>query len=168
MGAKTAISVEEYLRTSYPDLDREYRDGEVVERALPDRLHSATQGLLAAFLIALRATCHLFVYPEMRVKLRTGRYLIPDLSVYHRERPEKLVPDTPPLIAIEILSPDDRMSEVLAKLEEYRQWGVPHVWLADPHARRLYTCEAGLVEVPALKIPELSIEVKPSDIFEQA
>ena len=42
MGARTAISVEEYLRTSYPGLDREYRDGEVLERTVPDFLHSYT------------------------------------------------------------------------------------------------------------------------------
>jgi Uma2 family endonuclease len=37
------------------------------------------------------------------------------------------VPDTPPLIVVEILSPDDRLTEVREKLEEYRAWGVPHV-----------------------------------------
>lgn len=58
------------------------------------------------------------------------------------------------------------MSEVLAKLEEYRKWGVPHVWLVDPHAKLMYTCDAGLVEVPVLRIPELELQVKPEDIFE--
>jgi Uma2 family endonuclease len=33
------MSVEEYLHTSFPDLDKEYWDGELVERALPERLH---------------------------------------------------------------------------------------------------------------------------------
>jgi hypothetical protein len=36
MSAKTGVSVEEYLHTSFPALDREYRDGELVERSLPD------------------------------------------------------------------------------------------------------------------------------------
>jgi Uma2 family endonuclease len=166
MGAKTAISVEEYLRTSYSGLDREYRDGEVLERALPDRLHSYVQGLLSAIFIAQRVALKLFVYPEMRVKIRTGVYLIPDISVYHPSAPQPLVPDNPPFVAIEILSPDDRMSEVLEKLDEYRQWGVPHVWLVDPHSKRLYTCEAALTNVPTLRIPELGLEVQPSDIFE--
>jgi Uma2 family endonuclease len=55
MGAKTAISAEEYLRTSFPDLDREYRDGELVERTLPDYIHGKTQAVLAALFLALRA-----------------------------------------------------------------------------------------------------------------
>ena len=67
---------------------------------------------------------------------------------------------------VEILSPDDRMSDVLKKLEEYRAWGVPHVWLADPHTKRLFTCDGTLTEVPTLQISEFGLEVKPSDIFE--
>ena len=36
MESKAALPVEEYLRTSFPDLDKEYQDGELVERSLPD------------------------------------------------------------------------------------------------------------------------------------
>ena len=72
-----------------------------------------------------------------------------------------------PLIVIEILSLDDRMPAVQEKLEEYRVWGVPHVWLVDPHSRRMYTCQtAGLTEVSSLRIPELDVEVTPDAIFE--
>jgi Uma2 family endonuclease len=166
MGAKTVISVEEYLRTSYPGLDREYREGEVLERTMPDFLHSYTQGLLAGFLVALRGALKLVVCPELRVKLGPSRYLIPDIAVFHPSRPEQLVPDTPPFIVIEVLSPDDRMSEVLNKLEEYRQWGVPHIWLVDPHAKRMYAFDGALTGVPALRIPDLALEVNPTDIFE--
>jgi Uma2 family endonuclease len=77
-----------------------------------------------------------------------------------------LVPDTPPLIAVEILSPDDRLTEVREKLEEYRAWGVPHVWLVDPHSRRLYSCDAGLREVASFLVGELDIEVTPDQVFE--
>ena len=46
MGARAGISVDGYLHTSFPDLDREYRDGELVERSVPDYLHGRTQALL--------------------------------------------------------------------------------------------------------------------------
>jgi Uma2 family endonuclease len=103
------------------------------------------------------------------MKLREGLYLIPDLAVFYPSEPPRErghVPETPPLVAVEILSPDDRLNEVREKLEQYRSWGVPHVWLIDPHARRMYTCEAGLTEVPTLKIVELGLEVRPGDIFD--
>jgi Uma2 family endonuclease len=166
MDAKTAMSVEEYLHTSFPDLDKEYRDGEVVERALPDYLHSKTQMLIGAFFLAIRSTLNMYPASELRLRLRPGRYLIPDISVFHPTEPGERVPSTPPFIAIEILSLEDRLTAVREKLQEYRKWGVPHVWLVDPHSKRLYTCDETLTEVETLKIPELGIEVTPADMFE--
>ena len=164
MGSATALSVEEYLHTSFPDLDREYRDGAAVERALPDYLHGKTQGLLSAFFLALGKQLSLHPCVETRMRVRPNRYLIPDVAVFHPDEPHA-VPEIPPLIAIEILSPDDRLSEVREKLEEYRTWGVPHVWLVDPRSRRFYKCDAGLTETSSLKVPELGIEITPHDLF---
>ena len=166
MGTKAALPVAEYLRTSYPDLDKEYRDGELVERSLPDYLHSKTQGLLILLLGALRKTFPVFVCPELRVRVRAGLIRIPDVSVYYPNEPQERVPSTPPFVAIEILSPDERMADVRNKLAEYRAWGVTHVWLVDPHSKRMYTCDAELVEVSTLRIPEFGVEVTPADIFE--
>jgi Uma2 family endonuclease len=165
MGAKTGVSVEEYLHTVSPDLEREYRDGELVERSLPDYLHGKTQLLLGAFFAALRKRLSIFPCTETRMKVRSGRYVIPDLAVFWPVEPQG-IPETPPLVAIEILSLDDRLSEVREKLEEYKTWGVAHVWLVDPHSRRMYTCEAGLVETQLLKISELGVEVTGADIFD--
>jgi Uma2 family endonuclease len=166
MGARAGISVDEYLHTSFPDLDREYRDGELVERSVPDYLHGRTQVLLLVFFEALRKKLFFYACSETRVKVREGLYLIPDVSVFRPSPPPSSVPDQPPFIAVKILSPDDRLNSVREKLEEYKTWGVPHVWFVDPHSRRMYTCQAGLTEVPSLRIPELGVEVTPSEIFE--
>jgi Uma2 family endonuclease len=165
MGAKTGLSVQEYLHTSFPDLDREYRDGEVLERSLSDYLHGKTQLLLAAFFAALRKRLSIFPCTETRMRIRSRRYVIPDLAVFWRDEPSG-VPETPPLVAVEILSLDDRLAEVRDKLEEYKTWGVPHVWLVDPQPRRMYTYHAGLIERPVLQISELGVEVTGLDIFE--
>ena len=69
------------------------------------------------------------------------------------------LPDTPPLVVAEVLSLDDRLTAVREKLEEYKAWGVPHVWPADPHPPRLYLRDQGLGEVTSLQIPELGIEL---------
>jgi Uma2 family endonuclease len=166
MKSKAALPVAEYLHTSFPDLDKEYRDGELVERSLPDYLHSKTQGLLVALFAALRKALPVFVCPELRVRVRTGLIRIPDISVYYPNEPQERVPSTPPFVAIEILSPDDRMANVRSKLAEYRTWGVTHVWLVDPHSKRMYSYDAELVEASVLRIPELSIELTPADVFE--
>ncbi len=165
MGTKAALSVEEYLHTSFPDLDKEYREGKLVERTLPNSLHGRTQLRLGAFFLAAAKSLSLWPYSEARVKLRPGLYLIPDISVFYPDKPP-LVPDAPPLVAIEILSPDDRIPAVEEKLTEYRNWGVKHVWLVDPHSQRMYTFGPLLTEVPTLRIPELGLEVTPADVFE--
>ena len=37
----------------------------------------------------------------------------------------------------------------------------------DPHSKRMYTYEKGLLETATLKIPELGVEAGPDDIFDQ-
>lgn len=165
MGAKTAISLERYMHTSFPDVDREYRDGEIVERSLPDYLHGRVQGAMFAFFWALRSELALFPCVETRMRLRSNLVLIPDVAVFYPNEPAR-VPDTPPLLIAEVLSLDDRLTAVREKLEEYKAWGVPHVWLVDPHAKRMYICDQGLMEVASLLIPELGLEVLPERIFE--
>jgi Uma2 family endonuclease len=170
MGTKAAISVEEYLHTSFPGVDCEYRDGELVERAMPEYLHGRIQALIAFFFELLRKRLSVFASVETRVKLREGLYLIPDVSVFWptppASAPDSPPPDAPPLVAIEVLSPDDRLTAVREKLQEYRAWGVGHVWLVDPHSRRLYTCDTGLTEVTSFSIPELGITLSPDQIFD--
>jgi Uma2 family endonuclease len=166
MATKAALTVEEYLHTSFPNLDKEYRDGEIVERSLPDKLHSKTQLLVLVFFHALRNRLPVFPFPELRLKLRSGLYRIPDVSVFHPVEPPLNVPDTPPLIAVEILSEGDRATMVLQKLKEYRDWGVQHVWLIDPHARHLFTWDNALTEVNELTVPTLGLTLTQADLFE--
>jgi Uma2 family endonuclease len=68
----------------------------------------------------------------------------------------------PPIVAIEIVSPDDRTD----RLEDYRRWGVPHVWLVDPQLKRLYEyTEAGLLQYPALRLSEFDFEISTQELF---
>jgi Uma2 family endonuclease len=165
MATKAALSEQKYLRTSFPGVDQEYRDGELLERALPDTDHSETQANFIIFFGGKRSL-GLYAFPALRLRLRPGRFAIPDLSVFWPHRPTAKVPDTPPLIAIEILSPDDRLSDVRHKLGEYAASGVTHIWLADPEASVLYWFgPEGLREVVSYAIPEVGLELKPGDIF---
>ncbi len=136
MGTLAGLSVAEYLKSSYPKPDPEYREGRLVERTVPDYLHGKTQMLLAMFFGLLRQRLAVFPCTETRMKITEGRFVIPDLAVFWPDEPSR-VPDQPPLIAVEVLSPDDKMTEVRRKLEEYRAWGVAHVWLVDPLRRTL-------------------------------
>jgi Uma2 family endonuclease len=165
MATKTLIAEEEYLRTSF-EHDPEYRDGELVERSMPTFKHGKTQGLLFAAFLSLCSRFPLHPCVETRIRVRSGRYLIPDVAVFYGPEPLD-VPDTPPLIAIEILSRDDVMSEVMNKLGEYHAWGVTYIWLVCPKSRWMYAYDGdgGIRKVSSLKVPELNFEPQPADVF---
>jgi Uma2 family endonuclease len=99
------------------------------------------------------------------MRLAADLYRIPDLAVFAGSRPQEPVPSRPPLVVIEIISPDDRYSQVLEKLAEYEEWGVPHIWVVDPHRRTLATYESGaLFRVDKLTLPGYPLELS-SDLF---
>src|SRR5262249_1960099 len=78
-----------------------------------------------------------FGRPELRSRVASTRVRIPEVSIYPGQKPTERVPTKPPLVAIEILSPDDRYSKLMQKFEEYNAWGVRRIWLVDPETRKL-------------------------------
>ena len=72
---------------------------------------------------------------------------VPDVSFVRRERIE-MVGDTPGFwpgasdLAFEVISPNDRYSEVRAKVDEYLAAGTPMVVLVDPQNRDLIVFHA--------------------------
>ena len=166
MDARVQVPVEEYLQTSFEGPDPEYVDGELVERAMPDFLHGTLQGRFIEIFYEIRKQHPLYAVTEVRHKLRETRYRIPDVAVFAGDRPAERFPSTPPYIAIEILSLDDRFSEVVQKLDEYRTWRVPHIWLADPHLRCLLVYSAtGLREVTEFHLPDYNVIITSQEVF---
>ena len=166
MPVKAGLSEEEYLRTSFSGVDQEYKDGELVERSVPDFFHGDTQGAFYALFKQHRKPLKLFASVETRVNPRAGRYMIPDVSVFWPDKPTEETLEMRPLIVIEVLSRDDRMVDVRAKLQEYADWGVPHIWLVDPRQRLFYLFHDGLHEVKSFAVPEVKLEINPADVFD--
>lgn len=162
----TLVSVEEYLRTSFDGPDREYVDGEVLERNVGENPHSEAQVRLVELFYEFRKKHPLHARTELRMRLEPRRYRIPDVAVFHPEKPDELVPSHPPLIVIEIVSREDRHTEIIKKLSEFLSWGVKHVWLVDPWQRQLsvYT-QNGLSAVTSYQLPELDIQITAAEIF---
>src|ERR1700676_2153044 len=161
VATKTQITAEQYLEMTF-EHDAEFVHGEIVERAMPDYIHSRIQVLLAALFESLRRTHGLWACAELRMKLAPEVYRIPDLSVFASPQHQS-VPDTPPLIAIEILSKDDRHFEVMKKLEEYLAWGVANIWVVDPITKRFsaYT-HLGLQNVSSFSLSNYPFQLTPS------
>jgi len=165
MSTKTLMSVEEYLHTTFDGADREYLDGEVIERNMGNKSHSAVQGEFFFQFRLQRNRTGLIALPELRHRLGERRFRIPDIAVFEGE-PATEIPELPPLVAIEILSPDDRIGYIIPKLEEYRAWGVKHIWIADPEDRKFFTySEDGLHEASELTLAGFGITITKAEIF---
>ena len=131
------VPVEEYLSTDYsPDCD--YVDGEVQERNVGEKDHGKLQKQLMLRLAALEQQLNIIVYPEQRVQVRPRRYRVPDLCVVAGPEPDEQIFTQPPFLCIEILSPEDRMSRMMVKIEDFLAFGVQYVWIVEPHLRRAY------------------------------
>lgn len=58
--------------------------------------------------------------------------MIPDVCVIRSPRPAEKVFDKPPLVWIEILSPEDRPIRVNEKIRELQEFGAASIWIIDP------------------------------------
>jgi Uma2 family endonuclease len=165
MATQAKVPLDEYLRASYQP-DREFLDGEVLERSVGGYPHSRVQRRLVLALERLSGASPLHICPELRVQVAMDRYRVIDLAVYRDEEPTERFPSAPPWIAIEILSPTDPTADTLQKLEEYANWAVTHIWLIDPESRRLFVHEqSSLRGVDKLEMRDIRAEIPGATIF---
>jgi Uma2 family endonuclease len=167
MLANTQIGVEEYLALAFPDRpEPDYVHGEVVERALPTPIHAQIQAALILLFAPLSKRVRLVQLPELRVRIEPGLFRVIDLAIYRDRRPEGRYATSPAFIAIEIVSPDDNYYNLTQRLEDYRRWGVPHVWLVDPWLKRLYErTEAGLLQRASLALLDFDFAISAEEVF---
>jgi len=168
MGTSVVVSEQEYLTTSY-EPDVEYDDGLLLERNVGEQPHSLLQLALGSFLFERRKRFGIRVLAEQRIRIAARKYRIPDVCVYLEPVSRDPVLSTPPFIAIEILSPEDRMTRVRKKVDEYLAFGVIYVWVVDPEARRadVYTA-SGFYEAKdgVLRTKDPAIEVPLAELFQ--
>jgi Uma2 family endonuclease len=168
MGTSLLVSEQEYLTTSY-EPDCEYDEGVLLERNVGEQPHSILEAAFGAFFFERRKRFRIRVLTEQRIRIAVGKYRIPDVCVCLQPVPGDPVLNTPPFIVIEILSPEDRMSRVRKKIDEYLAFGVAYVWLVDPEERRadVYTA-SGFYEAKdgVLRTEDPAIEVPLADLFQ--
>ena len=131
MGMIVSVSEAEYLGTAY-EPDCEFEDGVLIERNLGEQDHSWLQTALAAYFFRRRRLWGIEVFTEQGHRIRPGKYMLPDVCVIRQPRPAEKVFSRPPLIWIEILSPEDRPLKVNDKVRQAIGFGVPNVWVIDP------------------------------------
>ena len=77
------------------------------------------------------------------MRVSATRVRIPDVCVYGADFPINQIFADPPLICIEVLSPEDRKSRLRQKIEDYRAFGVARIWILDPQKRTGWDASSG-------------------------
>jgi Uma2 family endonuclease len=165
----TLVPLDEYLNTTYRP-DRDWIDGETQERNMGESPHATVQILLGHILKSHEREWHIRIFPEQRVQTSARHYRIADVCVVSRDTPFEPIVRTPPLLCIEILSRDDRMSEIQERVEDYLAMGVPVVWVVDPRRRKSYTATltGALQPAPeALTVPGTPIQIPVVEIYNE-
>ena len=137
MSTAVTIPLSEYLDSVYRP-DREYIDGELLERNLGELDHSRLQMLLSHYLCSREKQWGIVVLPEQRVQVKATRYRVPDITVVVGPLPSTPILLEPPFLCIEILARDDSMNDMQDRIDDYLTFGVPHVWVVNPRKSRAF------------------------------
>jgi Uma2 family endonuclease len=142
MTTTTQVSLDEYLTTTYqPDV--EYLDGELEERNVGEYDHNVVQRAITFWFHSRSRDWSIRSIQEQRTRLAPTLYRIPDVSIFRRDTPVEQIFTRPQLIAIEVLSPEDRHSRLQNKIKDYIQFQVPNIWIIDPKTREGWDCSTG-------------------------
>ncbi|MCL1472129.1 Uma2 family endonuclease [Argonema antarcticum] len=109
----------------------EFVDGQANQKHIPTIHHSILQKRLTAAID--RANSPYEAFPELRCTLSSNS-VVPDITVIHKNRvPTGNTPvEGPPDWMIEILSPDQSTTKLIAKIQTCLQEGTKLGWLIDP------------------------------------
>jgi Uma2 family endonuclease len=165
--APTFVPLEEYVNTTYRP-DRDWIDGETKERNMGEQPHASVQAFFVQLFRNNATRWNIRVLPEQRVQTSAKHYRIADVCVVRRETPFEPIVRTAPLLCIEILSRDDRMSEIQERVEDYLAMGVAAVWVVDPRRRRAYEAIPSGALQPALTeltVAGTEIRIPVPDVF---
>ncbi len=153
-----ALTVDEYLRTPY-EWEPEYVRGELVERPYNDLAHSFLAGRMCRFMPHRG-----FTTASISLRIAPDLIRIADMAIFAKV-PRADIPDEPPLVAVEILVPEDRFTHIMQKLSEYWAWGVANIWVISPKLQKFYVYDGSLRERDRFELAEYNLRISAADLF---
>jgi Uma2 family endonuclease len=169
MSISTLVSIEEYLATTYRP-DRDFLNGELLERNLGELEHSLLQTATVMWFWMRKDEWKVLPLVEQRIQVSRTRFRVPDVTILRSDQKLEPIISAPPLILIEILSKDDTLHGMRERVDDYLLFGVAHVWILDPAARRAYVCTQTAFQEPQngeLGVAGTPIRIALSDLFSQ-
>jgi len=167
MATPVLIPVSEYLSTTYRP-DRDYVDGELKERNVGEQPHAHVQSIIAGIFRENRKVWGVRPLPEQRLQITSSRYRIPDVCVIRNTDGKDRIINFTPLLCVEVVSSEDRMTELQRRVDDYVSIGVKTTWVIDPWKRVGYhASDKGFIQ-PAdgiLRLEGTPIQVSLADVF---
>jgi Uma2 family endonuclease len=142
------MTFEEFVRLFGEDDDVELVDGMMVQRVAARDIHEDLQGWLLLIMRGYVSAKGLGIVRGSRtaVKITEHRGRLPDIVFVRKENAHIVQEDgifgTPDLV-VEIWSPGDRLSDMLAKEADYKSIGVLEIWFVDQQRRQVRVLRKG-------------------------
>jgi Uma2 family endonuclease len=153
------LTAEELARVEIPGKTTELLRGRLVVREPPGTRHGSVAARLTFLLGDHVYRHHLGVLTAQdtgfKIEVNPDTVRAPDVAFVDRARADRIpargYAELAPDLAAEIVSPDDRPGELLAKVGQWLDAGTKLVWIIDParSEARVYTDDGGLTIVPA-------------------
>ena len=164
MATSTRLSLSHYNKTIYHP-DREFVDGVLLDRNVGKWEHARLQVLLAGWFLSQEKNRGVKVATEQRVQVSPTRVRIPDVMLVSRGVQPEVTVD-PPVLVVEILSPDDSYTETQSRSADYLSMGVGCIWIIDPTSRTGRQCTQDTwTAAERLSVPGTRIEVSLLELF---
>jgi Uma2 family endonuclease len=112
----------------------EYWFGEPVQKAMPTWIHSMLQKIIMRLLDDAGYESG----AEVKLKISANFQPLPDVSAVLPGQVEVPYPTRPVEVVVEILSSEDRFSQVLSKCQFYGELGIKHIYVVDAEARQVW------------------------------
>ena len=155
--ATTKTSLEEYLSTTYrPDV--EYINGELKERNVGDLEHSRMVKAILRWFGQYETAWQIEALPDVRVQVNPQNYRVPDICLRRLASSDVRFVTSIPAAVIEVLSPEDSVSDYRDRIADYRQKGIHGIWVVDPKTGQGWDCSSGdWIETAVFKLPDSPI-----------
>jgi Uma2 family endonuclease len=149
-------------RDKYCELER----GEIVEMSRPGGRHGLVcanvAGILRNYVIQRKKGYVCSNDTGVIVERDPDTVRGPDVMLFEDaariEDVDEKYGEKPPVLAIEVLSPNDTPGKIMQRVREQKQFGTPLIWVLDPEARNVSIYQPGKEEKVVEEYEELTGE----------
>ncbi|HZV06961.1 MAG TPA: Uma2 family endonuclease [Gemmataceae bacterium] len=167
---KKLMTAEEFYKwANHPDNRHKYCElerGEIVEMSRPGRRHGLVcanvVGILRNFVIQRKKGYICSNDTGVVVERDPDTVRGPDVMLFEDatrlEEVDEKYGEKPPLLAVEVLSPNDTSGNVTQRVKEQKRFGTLLIWVIDPDARNVTVYQPGKEEKAVAESEELTGE----------